>query len=907
MDKAKALDEIKILVENYERVVNENRVKTYNEESTKKDFILPLFEALGWKVKDSREVSAEETISKKRVDYGFRINGIPKFFLEAKSLKEDLDAPKFVEQAINYSWLKACTWAILTNFETIRIFNAEWKTARLFDKHFRTIHCSEFVKRFDELWFLSRDSFVSNALDDEAEKLAKRTKRMRVDKQLWTDLSRFREMLSKSVTKLNQTKQLSHEDLDEAIQRVLDRLIFIRCCEDRELEPRILISNLRDWESKGRGQLIKSLREVFSSFKTIYNSEIFAPSECDELEIDNDSLHEIIQGLYYTKDEMGQYDFSAIDADILGNIYEQYLGHILRKTEKRATVKQNYRHRKQEGIYYTPTYIVDYIVESTVGELLKRKKVDVRKIRVLDPACGSGSFLIKAFDYLYSNYAKSDEGKQALLDFKTGIIFQMEVQILLNNIFGVDLDKQAVEIARLNILLRLAESGQRLPLLKQNIKLGNSLSSDQTVAGDRAFNWNEQFKDIMSQGGFDVVMGNPPYLDSEEMVRSQPELRKAYARTFETAKGNWDIFCIFLEKGISLLKDGGYLGMIVPNKLLSADYATAIRNYIKKYRVVSIRDYSNVPVFQASVYPVVIVIQKVPPKNNKLIAEVMEPYAGGVQIENRRDVNQKDLASVENTWSHIFGEAGEKVRDKVLANSERLGNIADVSGAASVSEAYAIKPLITELRGQRSYFKFINTGTVDRYSCLWSIFKTAYIKTRYNQPIITKNDLYKFSKSRYEQAQATKIVIGGMNKRIEAYLDDGNCFAGKSTGIVLNAKINPKILLALLNSKLMTFYYKNVFKTLSLAGGFMRIGSPQIKKLPIRNVPSDVEPRLIQLVDRIIALNQRLNMIYFKKTEEHYFVEEEIRKTDAKIDELVYLIYGITEPEKKIIEKNVQV
>lgn len=824
MDKAIALQEIKALTESYEQIVKEGRVNTFNEESTKKDFILPLFEALGWKTKDSREVSAEETISKKRVDYGFRINKIPKFFLEAKSLKGDLDTPKFVEQAINYSWLKGCTWAILTNFETIRIFNAEWKTERPFQNHFRTLHCSDFLKRFDELWLLSRESFEANALDEEAERLAKKTKRMPVDKQLWADLSRFREILSKNVTKLNTSKQLSQEDLDEAIQRILDRLIFIRCCEDRELEPKTLIANYREWENKGRGHLIKSLREVFTSFKNTYNSEIFAPSECDELEIDNDSLHEIVEGLYYTKDTLGSYDFSAIDSDILGNIYEQYLGHILRKTEKRATVKENHTHRKQEGIYYTPTYIVDYIVENTVGELLKNKKIDVQKIRVLDPACGSGSFLIKAFDFLYDNYVKTDKGKQQLLDFKTGIMFKMEVQILLNNIFGVDLDKQAVEISRLNILLRIAEQGQKLPLLRQNIKLGNSLSDDEKVAGDRAFDWNDQFKTIMEEDGFDVVIGNPPYLDSEEMVRSQPELRTAYSNTFLSAKGNWDIFCIFLEKGISVLKDGGYLGMIVPNKLLSADYATAIRDFIEKYRVVAVRDYSSIPVFKASVYPIVIIIQKVAPKNNKLIAELMEPYAGGVRIENRREINQKDLHTVQNSWAHIFGDSGEKVRDKILSHSQRLENVADVSGAASTSEAYELKGFISELTNQDNYFKFINTGTIDRYSSLWGVFKTTYIKSTYIKPVVMKVGLSIFSKNRYEQAQATKIIIGGMTKRLEAYLDGGNYLAGKSTVVVLPTKMNPKVLLAILNSKLMTFYYKDSFKALSLAGGFMNFG-----------------------------------------------------------------------------------
>ena len=176
------------------------------------------------------------------------------------------------------------------------------------------------------------------------------------------DFTRFRELLTKNIAKLNTSENLSEDELDESVQRILDRLIFIRNCEDRELEPKTLIANYREWESKGKGHLIKSLRETFSHFDNEYNSKIFAKHLCDELDIDNEVLHEVIEGLYTTKDNE-TYDFAIIDADILGTIYEQYLGHILKKTEKRAKVTENHAHRKEQGIYYTPTYIVNYIVE----------------------------------------------------------------------------------------------------------------------------------------------------------------------------------------------------------------------------------------------------------------------------------------------------------------------------------------------------------------------------------------------------------------------------------------------------------------------------------------------------------------------------------------------------------------
>lgn len=350
MDKKLTLEKIKALIENYQEIVKEGRITKYNEEMTKKDFILPLFEALGWKTTDSKEVSAEEKISKKRVDYGFRINGIPKFFLEAKSFREDLDNRKFIEQAISYSWHKGCTWAILTNFESVKIFNAEVKTEHPWLSQFKpTLHCSEFLGKLDELLLLSRESFDKGLLDVEAEKWGKKAKKTPINKRLLDDFTHFRDILSKNVIKLNANKNLTEDELDESVQRILDRLIFIRNCEDRELEPKILIANYREWESKGKGHLIRSLREAFAHFDKEYNSKIFANHLCDNLDVDNEVLHEVIEGLYTTK-EGESYDFSIIDADVLGTIYEQYLGHILRKTEKRTKLTENHAHRKEQGI-----------------------------------------------------------------------------------------------------------------------------------------------------------------------------------------------------------------------------------------------------------------------------------------------------------------------------------------------------------------------------------------------------------------------------------------------------------------------------------------------------------------------------------------------------------------------------
>ena len=295
------------------------------------------------------------------------------------------------------------------------------------------------------------------------------------------------------------------------------------------------------------------MREAFRFYDIRYDSKLFTynldnPKElhlCDTLNIDDLVMREIIDGLYHTKDKSVSYDFSIIPADAIGTVYEQYLSHILKKTKQRASLSENNVHRKEQGIYYTPTYIVKYIVDKTLGELLKNKKIDVEKIKVLDPACGSGSFLIKAFDVLNDYYKEHDENyKQTQLDLESGIPFKTKSRILQNNIFGVDLDKQAVEIAQLNLLLKIAEKGHRLPLLEQNIKKGNSLIDDENLAGSVAFNWKQKFKTVMDEGGFDVVIGNPPYVRQEELSEIKPYLEANY----ETYQGTADLFVYFFEK-----------------------------------------------------------------------------------------------------------------------------------------------------------------------------------------------------------------------------------------------------------------------------------------------------------------------------------------------------------------------
>jgi len=919
VNKENAKQLIKGLLEKYDKVVVEKKLSKYTEADTKAEFIEPLFEALGWDVRNRDEVTREETISKKRVDYGFRINGIPKFFLEAKALREDLDDPKFAEQAINYAWHKGCTWAVLTDFDQgVKIFNAEWKTTILFHSHFKTIPCKEFLDRFEELWLLSRESFEQGLLDKEAEKVSKKSKKTPVGEQLLNDLTTWRAKLSKDILERNKDKRLTEEELDEAVQRIIDRLIFIRNCEDRELEPPKLLSTVREWGSKHKGTLAECIIDVFSHFRDEYDSELFNDHLCDQLDASNQVLEEIINGLDHTKDRTIKYDFSALDADVLGNVYEQYLGYILKKTAKRAVLKEKYARRKEQGIYYTPTYIVDYIVRNTLGELLKDKKVDVEKIRVLDPACGSGSFLIKALDILNEFHSKTDKDYgQTQLDLEMGLPFTKKVKILQNNIFGVDLDTKAVEIAQLSLLLRIAEKRRRLPLLRQNVKCGNSLIDDKKVAGDKAFKWDQEFKQIMDEGGFDVVIGNPPYVRPENVPKEE---RDYYlnSQKYDKFFGRFDVYILFIEKALKLLKPKGYFSFIIPNSFLNQNYSKVLREWIiKDFRIMGIVDLSQVKVFEAAeVNTCILVLQKSkPPKNN--LVRIIKP-------SSLLNLNQSKVVSLQqgiflNTPQFMIrtdlNESKINIIRKISKDTLVVSKIfyVVIGSVPHDTKTGASKDrLISSAKLGDSFKPYLEGKDMSRYRLSWRNIYLNYQPKLMHRPKFP--ELFENEKLIIRNISTKEGLLGVYDKE-HFYTNDTVSLCvpwfrlknanikGKHISIEMlenSEKYNLLYCLGLINSKVLNFYFKHILSST------LHVYPEAIRNLHIKITSNSQQQSLIDLVKRMLSLNKRLNEIGDKKTDERQRIEEEIKKTDAEIDELVYKLYGITESEKKIIEESLK-
>ena len=581
----------------------------YKEAQLRQEFIDPLFEALGWdmdntagKAEAYKDVIHEDAIKlgggHKAPDYCFRIGGTRKFFVEAKkpavNIKHEID-PAF--QLRRYAWSAKLPLSILTDFEELAVYDCRIKPAKD-DKASAArvlfLSYTDLADRWDELaGIFSKEAIEKGSFDKFVESNKKKRGTAEVDAAFLADIEAWRLELAKNLALRNPA--LDQRDLNFAVQRIIDRLIFLRIAEDRGIEDYGRLQSLQNMPD-----VYRKLGELFRSADDRYNSGLFhfepekgrleAPDELTlDLEIDDKVLKEIIKHLYYPE---SPYEFSVLSADILGQVYEQFLGKIIKLTAgHRALVEEKPEVRKAGGVYYTPTYIVDYIVQQTVGKLLEGKTPkQASKLKILDPACGSGSFLIGAYQYLldwhrdwYFAHGPENHRKEIYQD-KSGqwrLTIAERKRILLNNIYGVDIDLQAVEVTKLSLCLKVLENANRsaldhqlkifhkdraLPDLGGNIKCGNSLIGPDFYSGQQmslldederyrinVFDWSGQdgFEGIMKSGGFDTVIGNPPYVRQEGVSLYKAYLEKHY----KAYHGLADLYVYFLERAFHLLRD----------------------------------------------------------------------------------------------------------------------------------------------------------------------------------------------------------------------------------------------------------------------------------------------------------------------------------------------------------------
>lgn len=980
MTKEEARQEVAELVARYQSL-DERSIRRYSEADTRRTFIEPLFGALGWDVYSREEVAEEVKAAGGLADYVFKLHDVSQFYLEAKALRAELTKPEYVKQAITYAYNKGITWAVLTDFEGLQVYNAQ--TGRLFIN----LSYDNYLRDFDDLWLLSRESFLSNALNEKAEKYGALPPRLGVEQRLYNQLRQWREGLSSQLYHYNQN--LSFSQIDEVIQRLFNRLIFIRTCEDRGIENRTLLSAVHEWRRiGGKGELIETLRTIFRYFDGYYDSDLFAHHLTDEVFIESATIENILNGLYEIPGGIASYDFSLIDADVLGAVYEQYLGHVATVVKQRAKEAQarmdlglpqeptikitaKKQRRKEHGIYYTPKFVTSYIVKETVGRFLEERGYnEILNMKILDPACGSGSFLIRAYDELL-NYHAYQRGKPV------SELDQWErLQILTSNIFGVDLDMQAVEIANLNLLLRSLAKRESLPSLTDNIRQGNSLISGtkeelKGYFGDnwrekKPFNWEQEFKDIMAQGGFDIVIGNPPYVRIQTLPRDEADY---YREFYQSAFGSFDIYILFLEQAIKLLKPGGQLGFITSGKFLKADYGKKIQQILhQECTVESVIDLSAQQVFaEATTYPLIVVLKKgaeAKSLNYTFIPEDIDlsKITQPIDISALPTTTTGQEAVVKGIWPPVA--TGDTLLTKLTQDTVPLGKLAErvfVGLQTSADKIYILEKHGEPSKGKVKVYSRSLERECELESGLLKPLLSGKDIERYGYPIPNQLLLfpYKVSKGkaelispqefasayprcweyllqnrealedrergkmRHERWYAfgrtqnlamhdqRKMAIPRLISRLAAVYDQDGYFYLDNVdvgGLVLKEQSDSKYLYitGLLNSRLLDYYLHRI--SVPFRGGFYSANRQFLEPLPIRRIdfnnPNEkkLHDDLVALVDRMLELNKRLAPIRNTPFSERDELIREIERTDKEIDNIVYDLYGLTEEERKVVE-----
>ena len=1023
----------------------------YNEAQLRQDFTDPFFHALGWDVNNNkghseayREVMHGEPIRIRGTtyffDYTFRIGGIRKFIVETKKpsvrIKDDADSAL---QLRRYAWNAKLPLSILTNFEEFAIYDCTIKPEHgdtAAKGRIEYFAYNEIPAKWEYLVSVfSQDSILKGSFDKYASSQKGRKGTATVDDDILTEIESWRDALAKNIAIRNST--LSVDELNTVVQRTIDRIIFLRICEDRGIEEYTTLHKLLEGEHVYT-RLCKHFREADAK----YNSGLFHfEKEPDwnempdtlslSLTIDDKVLKGIIKRLYYPETP---YLFSVIPPEILGHVYEQFLGKVIRLTDgHQAKVEYKPEVKKAGGVFYTPQYIVEYIVKHTVGELVKDKTPrDMAKLRILDPACGSGSFLIGAYQFLLDWHrdwyienlvpvfidkkSVADPAVLALLPEATPRgkknIAQAELpiykagtsgdatrtrsdwrlttvekkRILLNNIFGVDIDQQAVEVTKLSLLLKVLEeeneenidkqlklfAERALPSLHQNIKCGNSLIGTDILTPEmpmeevrriNPFDWSTEFAPVMAAGGFDAVIGNPPYIRIQTMKEWAPQEVEFYKKKFISAsKGNYDIYVVFVEKGLSLLNKNGLLGYILPHKFFNAQYGEPLRSVVAKGKhLKEIVHFGHQQVFEnATTYTCLLFLGKKGYDHFHFfkVDDLISWRSSHLAIEG--DISIKKVS--ENEWNFVVGNdsglferlEAEKIKLKdvtakifqgLVTGADPVFIVIDQEDGSFYSEATGKKyflekdllhPLCKGALNIRRYFIDTITKSIlfpyklednkatllstkelaEKYPNTWEYFKQ-------NRSLLEARENGKWKHEQwYAFGRNQNLTEMNREKILAPSIANGACFTfdskdffyfmgsggggGGGYGIILKPeeKMSYHYLLGLLNSTLSTFYLKKISST--FRGGYIALNRQYIEQIPIRTInfsdPIDKarHDRMVALVTQMLDLNKKLQDATLDH--EKSLLSRQVEAADGAIDKLVYALYGLTGEEIAIVD-----
>ena len=993
------------------------------EDHVRQSLIDPFFEALGWDVHNKartapqyQEVIPEDSLDvegqQKAPDYTFRVGLLPKFYAEAKRCGVNIGAdPAPAFQLRRYGWSAKLALSILTDFEELGVYDCTLRP-RPSDKasHARIqyLRFDEYPDRWRELWdVFSREAVWSGAFDQYAASKRKRGT-SEVDAEFLKEMEGWRLALAGNIALRN--KGLSLDDLNGAVQLTIDRVVFLRMAEDRGLESNEQLLKLCE-----RPDIYpRFIRDVCRQADQKYNSGLFhfqkesGVSEdpdriTTKLAVDDKVFKPILESLYFAHGS--PYHFGVMPGEILGTVYERFLGKVIRLTAgHQAKVEEKPEVRKAGGVYYTPAYIVEYIVKHTVGQQIKGRSPaqlagykDKPPFRVLDMACGSGSFLLGAYrrllDYCLNWYIehKPENFKKAVYrDPRNGhwrLTIEERKRILTTHIFGVDIDLQAVEVTKLSLLLKVLEGetdqslslsqlafGDRaLPNLADNIKCGNSLIGSDYFTGKlipdpeemkrvNPFDWMQGFPDAMKAGGFDCIVGNPPYIRVQTLQEWAPFEVEFYKRRYAAAgSGNYDIYVVFVEKGLSLLNKQGTLGFILPHKFFNAKYGEPLRSLLAKGKHLSdVVHFGDQQVFEgATNYTCLLFLKKSGCEEFEFVkADDLDAWRNIGKGKKGRvaaiaagtsDWNfsvGKDAAlfdrlrtmpvKLEDVTSRIF-QGIKTSADKIyiVEEIERRGKRVKVYSREKDSEYWLepdlLHPLVKGGDSKRYYLARTNRLILfpyakhrdqlaylipervfnSQYPLTWAYLSDnkSYLEDREG------GNLHVASWYAYGRSQALdvmplpKIFTPDIAARASFSLDlVGDAFftggVAGGYGILVLPEYSRQYVLGLLNSKLLEWYIRQ--SATQMRGGYYSYESRFIRHLPIRTINFSDQAdkarhdKMVALVDSMLELHKQLATA--KSAAQKAIMQRQIDATDAQIDSLVYELYGITDEERKIIE-----
>ena len=1007
---AQAKGQVADLVARFARNLDVYKRADYKEARVRVEFVDPFFEALGWDVRNVagyaeqyKDVVHEDSIrvggETRAPDYCFRIGGVRKFFLEVKKpqvwVKSDI-GPAY--QLRRYAWSAKLPVSILTDFEEFAVYDCR-RRPRPTDKasvgRILYLTFDQYLDRLDDIHgVFARESVLQGSFDRYVQDSTRQRGTSEVDAEFLKEIEGWREALARNIALRNPA--LSVHELNFAVQRTIDRIIFLRMAEDRGIEAYGRLLAL----TAGPHIYPRLAGDLYRQADEKYNSGLFdfqADTLTRSLAVDDRVLKPLLAGLYYPQ---SPYEFSVLPVEVLGQVYEQFLGKVIRLTPAhRAVVEEKPEVKKAGGVYYTPAYIVDYIVRQTVGRLVEGQTPrQISRLRILDPACGSGSFLLGAYRYLldyhrqwYEDHdpAKHASGKQPAVYQASGGGWRLTTaekkRILLNNIYGVDIDRQAVEVTKLSLLLKVLEGeteesiGQQLSFWRQralpdlgaNIKCGNSLIGPDYFQGQllpdeeemrrvNLFDWQAEFPEAMAAGGFDVVIGNPPYIRIQTMKEWAPIEVEFYKRRYAAAsKGNYDIYVVFVERALQLLNERGRMGYILPHKFFQAQYGQPLRELIAGGRHLGeIIHFGDQQVFAgATTYTCLLFLDKGGNDRFRYVeAHDLDSWrANGEAVEGEIRADKV----TEKEWNLVVGP-GAALFERLSEMPVKLGDIAHIfvglqtsadtvflfkeyeRTSAGTTKVYS-KELKQDVELESRLLKpVVRSGSIGRF---WaeptalvlfpykpvagkfqlipeSEMKQSFPKTWdylvANKRLLAGRERGRFKGTGWYQLypknldawEQPKIMLPYMITQLSAYYDDADLYFVNVTtggfGITTDEhRGSQRYMTGVLNSKLLDWFMKNVSTTFH--GGYFAANKQFLVQLPIRTInfddPADVaqHDKMVALVERMLELHKKLAAATIPADKELY--QRQIEATDRQIDALVYELYGLTEEKIAVVEK----